>query len=149
MSAEKKKNLRTNPKVKKNQQRKLLAWPQFKPTEENEQIHEQEVTKTLGKYGCRLRVPGTHAIVLHFFCDGILWLNTLKKRLNLSSIDIWGWLTLSGSFVHRRMSSSIPNLYALDTRSTPPLLVTTKNVPEVWMEQNRSAENHSSPGEHE
>lgn len=107
------------------------------------------MTKTLGKYGCRLRVPGTHAMVLHFFCDGILWLNTLKKHLNLSSIDIWGWLTLSGSFVHQRMSSSIPNLYALDTRSTPPLLVTTKNVPEVWMEQNRSAENHSSPGEHE
>lgn len=66
MSAEKK-NLRTNPKVEKNQQRKLLAWPRFKPTEEKEQIHEQEVTKTLEKYGCHLRVPDKHVMVLHFF----------------------------------------------------------------------------------
>lgn len=30
-----------------NQQRKLLAWPQFKPTEENEQIHEHRFQSPL------------------------------------------------------------------------------------------------------
>lgn len=52
--------------------------------------------------------------------------------VNLSTIDIWGWLTLGhdGSSSHCRMKQCPPGLYPLDTSGAvpTPTVVTAKNI---------------------
>ena len=87
------------------------------------QWHVAETRKPSPIYKIIIEVPSfffLNSILIHILDSNCYIFKSRAGFLNLSTVDIWGWIILCrvGWPTHYKMFSSIPGFYILDTRST-------------------------------